>query len=93
MSSIKEEHDSYYDVAKDILKFIRAIEDVCDAHEDAGCRNNYMDENEVYAKATQILKNEYPEMNDFKLFHKCIDEVLNAATADYCPFCEKAFNE
>lgn len=78
--------------AEDTLISIGAIKYFCDIHESGLC-DNYMDKNEVYAKATSILKAKYPDMNDFKFFHECIDEVLSEATADYCPFCEKAYNE
>lgn len=47
-----------------------------------------MEVEEVYTKATSILKSEYPDMNDFKLFHERIKNVLDYASYDNtCPFC------
>ncbi len=85
-----EEQYSYEEVAKDILKSIGAI-GTCPIHEDEWYFDNYMDEQEVYAKATNILKSEHPDMNNFKLFHDRINSVLkDASSDDTCPFCEKA---
>ncbi|MDE7363809.1 MAG: hypothetical protein K2N27_02805 [Ruminococcus sp.] len=96
MSFIKrqlEEINSYREIAYDILKSIGAIE-TCPFHEDEWYFDNYMDEQEVYAKATNILKAEYPNMNDFKLFHEQIKGILDEASYESnCPFCEKLFNE
>lgn len=92
MSYIKrqlEERNSYREIAYDILKSIGAIE-TCPFHEDEWYYSTYMDEEEIYSKATNRLKAEYPDMNDFKLFHACIKDVLNDASYENsCPFCEK----
>ena len=87
--------EQYEQVAKDILKTIGAII-VCDIHEDRNwyTAGNYMDEQEVYAIATGELKRQYPDMNDFTLFHEKIKNILDDASIDdKCPFCEKAYNE
>ncbi|MCM1505548.1 MAG: hypothetical protein NC177_00210 [Ruminococcus flavefaciens] len=91
MSWVKRQLENQYayeEIAKDILKSIGAI-GTCPFHEDEWYYDNYMDENEVYAMATRELKAEYPNMNDLKLFHASIKNVLNYASSDStCPFCE-----
>ncbi|MBD5158974.1 MAG: hypothetical protein HDT23_01840 [Ruminococcus sp.] len=88
MSSMSVYDEQYEVVAKDILNSIGAIE-ICPSCE-IWWRDNGMEEKEVYSKATSILKSEYPDMNDFTLFHEKIKYVLDYASYDNaCPFCYK----
>ncbi|MDE5556510.1 MAG: hypothetical protein K2J32_02275 [Ruminococcus sp.] len=84
-----EKQYEYKRIAYDILKSIGAIE-TCPIHEDEWYSDNYMDEKEVYAIATNILKDKYPNMKDFTLFHESIKGVLDDASLDdNCPYCEE----
>lgn len=47
-----------------------------------------------YAKATAILKKDYPEYDDFKTFHNMIEVIDNdASSKDECPYCRKMLDE
>ena len=96
MSLIKRElerNETYYAVAFNLLEDIGAIK-TCPIHGSEHFYETGMEESEVYALATHKLKIEFPELNDFSLFHQKIKEVLqDSAIEKECPICEKLWNE
>ena len=84
-----EKYDLYRDTAHNILLEIGAIE-VCPHERPIIIK---MEGEKVYAIATDVLKKKYPDLNDYKLFHEQIKDVLNDAELGTCVACDKLEND
>ena len=82
----------YYQIAKEILLEIGEISH-CTFHSDEMFvyRTENLEESQIYAIATEILKKKYPENKNFTEFHSQIARVLNdaALSRDDCPVCRE----
>ena len=85
-----EEKERYYNIAKKILLKMGEIS-LCKYHSDESFfyRTYCMDEDQIYSRATIILKQQYPEYLDFKEFHDQVNKVLenSAISPNDCPSC------
>ena len=90
---VLENIDECNAIARELLMEIGAI-DTCGMHEFYYNTFKY-DNNMLYAIVTNKLKERYPDINDFVLFHKCVGEIMEYAAdgADQCPACQKLFEE
>ncbi len=88
-----EKTEQYRQIAYELLMQIGAI-DSCGMH-DFYYNTHNCSGNRLYTMVTSKLKNEYPDMTNFELFHKCVNEIMNNAAdnADACPACQKLANE
>ena len=80
-------------IAYELLLEIGAI-DTCGLHE--FYYNTYKYDNSMlYAVVTNKLKEKYPDIEDFKFFHKCVGEIMDYAAdgADQCPACQKLMKD
>lgn len=84
-----EKYDLYRNTAHNILLEIGAIEECPHGNP----VNIKMEGEEAYAIATGVLKKKYPDLNDYKLFHEQIKDVLNDAELGICVACEKLEND
>ncbi len=89
-----ERQEMYYSIAYKALKEIEAIEE-CVFHSDFYYSKNKFDNSLIYALATDYIKKYYKEIDDMKLFHSNIKEIMDYAGEDSlrCPFCEKMNEE
>lgn len=90
IKNIIEYKDKMYSYAMDILIEIGEIKR-CDCGGIFYQIYKY-DEKDIYAIATNKLKEKYGEQSDYTAFHKAIKKILTeAGTGNHCPYCH--FNE
>lgn len=82
-----EEQEDMFNQAQDILLKIGAISE-CPYHPGTYI-DNYMDNNETYAKATYLYKKDHaPDKNDIKNFQEAVKNVIDNCS-DECFSCKK----
>lgn len=88
--------EAYFDKAKEILLELGEIA-LCDKHPDKDYfyRTYKFEWDLIYKAATNKLKQQYPDMDDFTTFHAQIHEILNhqADKGNHCPVCEAVKND
>ena len=86
MSRTNEMNEELKEIATDILLKIKAIK-TCSIHDDI-LLDQYLCEDECYAKAIALYKKEYGSClpYSFEAFHDAIKKVLSE-TYDECPDC------
>lgn len=82
-----EEKEALFNLAQDILKEIGAISE-CLYHSGIYI-DNYMDNDEMYAKATSLYKKDYqPTKEEIKKFQSILQDVINNSSEE-CYLCKK----
>lgn len=88
--SIAKDYMAYREIAEKILFEIGAIS-ACEIHDDFKYRTSHLTDDEVYAYATNYLKQSeyYKSYSNMIAFHDAIKWVLDSvAIFSECPYCE-----
>ena len=82
-----EENEALFNLAQDILKKIGAISE-CQYHSGTYI-DNYMDKDEMYARATSLYKRDHqPSKDEIKKFQAILQKVIDNSS-DECYSCKE----
>ncbi len=89
MANLVDIKEDYMNKSFEILKEIGAIK-FCDCGNYYYDTGKYDENKQIYAVATNNLKDKYGDVQDFDLFCDCIYTIINDCTYDSkCPHCNK----
>ena len=89
-----ERDNEYYQIAFRTMMEIGAI-NTCDMHDVFWYNTHKYENKEIYRIVTAKINEKNGKLDDYKLFHKKIDEILSYAgdCASACPYCDKISRE